>query len=275
MCNKIKLLTANDLLQFVKELGIGENRTTLTRYQSAGILTRPHQFWEADVLYNDIPDIRVKFYHPISVVEFIVNTLLYKGYWLKLNSDFRIARLVQSDIFTGRIAFLSDVDMVQEFENRFIDCGIGSFKSFNFTLKSSIFFQEPLVSNSAECLDIDREINVEDCKNGKYGKKLLNTYYLLEQMKAYNRQVAAGNAKLTHYTIASNDMRSHSTLEQLTFSLSYAVFHSLRDTQKYIDYQKMIYARTFEQVINDNLLAILRKIDLKEFRVAFFTGIKE
>ena len=94
-------------------------------------------------------------------------------------------------------------------------------------------------------------------------------------MKAYNRQVAAGNAKLTHYTIASNDMRSHSTLEQLTFSLSYAVFHSLRDTQKYIDYQKMIYARTFEQVINDNMLAILRKIDLKEFRVAFFTGIKE
>ena len=273
MCNRIKLLTANDLLHFVNGLGIGVNRTTLTRYQSAGILTLPHQFLHDDELYNDIPDIRTKYYHPISVVEFIVNTLLYKGDWLKLNSDFRIARPVQLDIFTGRIAFLSDADMVQKFENRFIDCGIGSFKKFSFTVESNEFFQESMIRKAINVLVVDRELNK---RYGESIEKLNNSFDPLWEEQRKILLASIENTELPSYTTIIIENCDLGCLEQLKTSLSYAVFHSItKDTPAYINYQKMLYSRTFEQVVNDYLPAILSDIDLKEFNVPFFTGIKE
>lgn len=273
MSNKIKLATAYDLLNFVKGLGIGVNRTTLTRYQSAGILTLPHQFLADDVLYNDIPDIRVKYYHPISVIEFIVNTLLYRGDWLKLNSDIRIARPVQSDIFTGRIAFYSDSELLKKYEKIFIDCGIGSFKKFAFAVDSNVYFQESMIRKSKNVLLVDREFNK---RNGKSIEKLNNSNDLLLQEMRKDLLAFEENAELPSYTTISIENCNVFCLEQLKISLSYAVFHSVtKDTPTYMKYQKMLYSRTFEQVVEDYLPAILSDIDLKEFKVRFFTGIEE
>ena len=272
MMDKIKLLTANNLLQFVKAHGIGENRTTLTRYQAAGIITLPHQFLSDDELYNDIPDIRVKFYHPISIIEFIVNTLLYRGDWLKLSSDVRIARPVQTDIFTGRIAFFSDSELLKKYEKIFIDCGIGSFKKFAFAVDANVYFQESLIRKSKNVLTVDRELNKG------YGKSIekLNDSddLLLQEMKGL--LATEKDTELPSYTTISIENCNVLCLEQLKTSLSYAVFHSMtKDTPTYMKYQKMIYSRTFEQVVEDYLPAILSDIDLKEFKVRFFTGIEE
>ena len=274
MSNKVKLLTASNLLQFVKENGIGENRATLTRYQASGILTLPCIF-DPFILYNnEIPDTRVKYYHPVSVIEFIVNTLLFKGCWLKLNSDFHIARSTQSDVFAGRIAFFSDPDFLKKYESKFIECGIGSFKTFSFTLESNAYFQEPLVSNSVQVLVVDREIRAKDFKNGRYSQNMNCENDLLSE-ELPKIQLTDRKADLPTYTKDSIENCRVFLLEQLTYSLSYAVFHSLKDTRSYLEYQKMQYARTFEQVVDDYLPSILQQKGLKEFNVDFYTGIKE
>ena len=271
----IKFLTANDLLKFVKAHGFGENRTTLTRYQAAGILTLPHQFTALDELHNDIPDIRVKYYHPISIIEFIVNSLLFKGCWLDINSSFHISRSTQLDIFTGRIACYADSVFLGEYDKKFIDCGIGSFGNFDYATDSNTFLQEPLVSKSVNCGRVDRDVI------GKYNNNRIN-------INAFNDNVG----QLLHCELI-HDKKSDQSFEQLipntaiigihsslllevlTHSLTYSVFHRPNNTKDYIAYQKMIYSRTFEQVVDDYLPAILKEINLKEFQFYFFVEIPE
>ena len=268
--NTIKILKANDLLEFVKQYGMGENRATLSRYQAAGILTLPHQFLADDVLYNDIPDIRVKYYHPVSVIEFIVNTLLFKGCWLKRDSVTHIARPLQSDVFAGRIMFFSDSSLLKKYENIFIECRIGSFKSFNFALDSNPLFQEPLISNSHKALAIDREFREKmriDFRHDNGNDPLLEE---LQNMLAAEKKV-----DLPCFSSVSIENCGKLTLDVLTNALTYAVFHNFHDTRVYLDFQKVMYSRTFEQVVDDYLPLILQGAELKKFRVNFFTGVKE
>ena len=275
MPSKVKLLTASNLLKFVKENGIGENRATLTRYQASGILTLPCLFNSFILYNNDIPDTRVKYYHPVSVIEFIVNTLLFKGCWLKLNENFHIARSTQSDVFAGRIAFFADPIFLEKYESKFIDCGIGSFKTFSFMLENNAYFQEPLVRQAIQVYSVDRELNAKKSSNGRCSK---NANYeddqLWEEMQK-NLLDYITQGEIPTYTKVSIENCRLFLLEQLTTSLSYVVFHSLRDTRIYLEYQKMQYARTFEQIVEDYLPAILEEIDMKEFNVDFYTGIKE
>ena len=246
----IKFLTANDLLKFVKAHGFGENRTTLTRYQAAGILTLPHQFTALDELHNDIPDIRVKYYHPISIIEFIVNSLLFKGCWLDINSSFHISRSTQLDIFTGRIACYADSVFLGEYDKKFIDCGIGSFGNFDYATDSNHFLQEHLVSQNDNVGQLLQCELIHDKKSDQSLKQLIPNTAII-------------------------GIHSSLLLEVLTHSLTYSVFHRPNNTKDYIAYQKMIYSRTFEQVVDDYLPAILKEINLKEFQFYFFVEIPE
>lgn len=275
MSNKVKLLTASNLLQFVKENNIGENRATLTRYQASGILTLPCIFSPFTLYSNDIPDTRVKYYHPVSVIEFIVNTLLFKGCWLRLNECFHIARSTQTDVFTGRISFFADPNFLKKYEGRFIDCGIGSFKTFSFSLESNPYFQDSMIRNSLQVFVVDREIKAKKSSNSRYSNNMNYEDDQLFEIMKKGLLDNMENGDIPTYTKVSIDNCQGLLLEQLRNSLSYSVFHSLRDTRSYMEYQKMLYARTFEQVVEDYLPAILEEIDMKEFNVDFYTGIKE
>ena len=80
-------------------LGIGLTKSTFMRYSQQGFIMMPKK-----QSYTRSSTRRV-LYHSLVPVEIAASYLLFRGDWLKINSDVRMARAIDQDAFLGRLLF--------------------------------------------------------------------------------------------------------------------------------------------------------------------------
>lgn len=93
-------LTQNDVADLLESrVGISLKSATISRYNKNGLILMPKRFPN---YFNDVSRI---YYHPSVPVEIATAYLLFRGDWLKLNSEFRLSRASTQDVYLGRLLF--------------------------------------------------------------------------------------------------------------------------------------------------------------------------
>ena len=118
-----KKLTQNDVADLLESrVGISLKSATISRYNKNGLILMPKRFPN---YFNDFSRI---YYHPSVPVEIATAYLLFRGDWLKLNSEFRLSRASTQDVYLGRLLFylyqynpVDNVDLKPDIQLDFAD----------------------------------------------------------------------------------------------------------------------------------------------------------
>jgi hypothetical protein len=97
---ELQIFDQDDISRILKDrLGIGITKSTFMRYNQCGFILMPQK------RSYTIGSARRVNYHPLVPVEIATGYLLFRGDWLQLGSNFRIARVTDQDVFLGRLLF--------------------------------------------------------------------------------------------------------------------------------------------------------------------------
>ena len=95
-----KYFDQDEISQILKEkLNIGVTKSTFMRYNQYGFIFAPQK---RSYTYGSA---RRVYYHPLVPVEIATAFLLFRGDWLQISSNLRLARATDQDVFLGRLLF--------------------------------------------------------------------------------------------------------------------------------------------------------------------------
>ena len=238
-----RYLTVDEISEFLTKIGYSTSKPSLVKQQMYGVTMR--SLPEKDLLAWS-RDTRKRLYHPFTVYESIVASMLFAGrYWHGLHA----ARLVHFDVFTGRLGYYSEnflklnkeYKIHQQVDNRESVFTFSLNDVFRQLIQESDFFIIKQDNRKESTLKIEIVARKYTPFNSNYDEKLLQTYY--KDYTGFSNMFFVNN----EMRMVQNDLDN--VYNNLLRAACSRIFSRGRE-ERYMEYQTMLYTQAMEDVIH-------------------------